>query len=299
MPRHRPSNKDTQSNRRYHDRVANRYDKIYDDPYWEFHDRVTWNHLKPLLPGNPQAAVLDLGCGTGKWGLKLLKAGYATTFVDLSQNMLAEVQKKLDDWKNTPDLAAKAARATVLQADATDLRALPENHFDLITAMGDVVSICSNPAQCLSEVHRILKSPDPDKPTTAASRAPNSPGGGGVFVFTVDNHLAAIDHFIDSGNLDALADFVKTGHTHWLTKNVNERFPVHMFTPAQIDSLTRSRGFEIISRIGKTIIPARQNRKLFEFDHAIETLTALEGVLQKDPAAAARASHLQLAARKI
>jgi len=279
MPRHRTN----EPNRRYHDRVASRYDSIYDDPYWEFHDRITWNHLKAFLPrdiGAGGAPVLDLGCGTGKWGLKLLKAGYPTTFADLSNNMLQEVRKKLAEWAAAPDLAAKAARATVTQADAVDLRALPETHFDLVLAMGDVVSICSDPAQCLSEVHRLLKP-------------------AGMFVFTVDNHLAAIDHFIDAGNLEALAAFVKTGRTEWLTKNVAERFHIRMFTPQQIESLAKSRGFDIVSRIGKTVIPARRNRKLFEAPGAIETLVELETILQKEGAALGRASHLQIAARKL
>jgi SAM-dependent methyltransferase len=275
MPRHRTN----EPNRRFHDRVAAKYDKIYDDPYWDFHDRITWNHLKPFLPREATAAVLDLGCGTGKWGLKMLKAGYPTTFSDLSPKMLDEVNKKLEVWRGTGDLAAKANRATVQMADAVDLRAFPEAHFALITAMGDVVSICSDPAQCLSEVHRLL--------------AP-----GGVFVFTVDNHLAAIDHFIASGNLQALAAFVKSGKTEWLTKNIAEQFDVHMFTPMQIDGLVKSKGFEIISRIGKTIIPARQNRKLFEEERAIEVLVDLETRLQADPTALARASHIQLAVRR-
>lgn len=276
MPRHRSN----ESNRRFHDRIAARYDTIYDDAYWDFHDRITWNHLKPLLPREGTAPVMDLGCGTGKWGLKLLKAGYPTTFTDLSIKMLDEVRKKLDEWAATPDLASKAARATVQAADAVDLRAFPESHFELVTAMGDVVSICSDAGKCLGEVHRLLKP-------------------GGIFVFTVDNHLAAIDHFIDSGNLEALAAFVKSGRTEWLTKNVAERFDVKMFLPGQIDSLARSRGFDVISRIGKTVIPARQNRKLFECEHAVETLVELETVLQKEPAAVGRASHLQLAVRRV
>jgi SAM-dependent methyltransferase len=146
--------------------------------------------------------------------------------------------------------------------------------------MGDVVSICADAVKCLSEVHRLLKP-------------------GGMFVFTVDNHLAALEHFVASGNLEALAAFVKTGRTEWLTRNVNERFAVRMFTPQQIDSLTRGKGFEIVSRIGKTVIPARQNRKLLEEEGAVEKLVELETILQRDASAASRASHLQIAAKRI
>ncbi len=267
------------ANKRYHDRVAAKYDNIYDDAYWEFHDRVTWNHLKPFLPKALTASVLDLGCGTGKWGFKLLKAGFPTTFVDLSTGMVTEVKEKLAVWAGTGDLAGKAAKATVVEADVVDLRMLPADHFELITAMGDVVSICSDPPQCLSEMHRLLQP-------------------GGVAVFTVDNHLAAIEHFIAAGNLEALGHFVKTGRTEWLTKNVNERFNVRMFTPSQIDSLVKARGFEIISRIGKTVIPARMNRKIFELEGAVERLVDLETRLQAEPSALACASHLQLAVRK-
>ncbi len=264
-------------NRRYHDRVASRYDSIYEDVYWDFHDRITWNHIKPFLPTNPASQTMDLGTGTGKWGLKLLKAGYPVTFTDLSNNMLQEVRKKLESWG--PDLAAKAARATIQQADAVDLRAFPEATFELITAMGDVVSICSDPAKCLSEIHRLLKP-------------------GGTVVFTIDNALAAIDHFIESGNLPELGSFIKTGRTQWLTKNVEERFSVHMFTPSEAETLTKKSGLEIISRIGKTVIPARRNKKLFEDDNAVERLVELETILQKEPSALARASHIQIAARR-
>ena len=41
------------------------------------------------------AACADLGCGTGKWGLKLLKSGFATTFVDHSAAMIEQVREKL------------------------------------------------------------------------------------------------------------------------------------------------------------------------------------------------------------
>src|SRR5208282_5686247 len=84
------------ASRRYHDRVAPQYDAIYDDPYWRFHDELTWRHIKPHLPRDLAAHCLDLGCGTGKWGMRLLKTGWATTFVDHSAKMLDQARLKIE-----------------------------------------------------------------------------------------------------------------------------------------------------------------------------------------------------------
>ena len=49
---------------------------------------------------------------------------------------------------------------------------------------------------------------------------------------------------------------------------------------------------------GKTIIPVRQNKHLFTHEDAVRRLLALEAELAKDPAAAGRAGHLQITARR-
>src|SRR5476649_1479298 len=94
------------ASRRYHDRVARQYDSIYEDPYWEFHDELTWRLIKPHLPTNAVAACADLGCGTGKWGLKLIKSGFATNFVDYAGAMIEQVREKVTA------LGPKATKAT-------------------------------------------------------------------------------------------------------------------------------------------------------------------------------------------
>ncbi|MBA3273845.1 MAG: class I SAM-dependent methyltransferase, partial [Chthoniobacterales bacterium] len=137
--------------RRYHDRVARQYDAIYDDPYWRFHDEFTWRSIKPHLPSDALAHCADLGCGTGKWGLKLLKSGFATTFVDHAGAMIEQVRDKL------PAYGPRASKATLLVADIVDLSALESERFSLITAMGDPLSICSDPVRAAREMHRISK----------------------------------------------------------------------------------------------------------------------------------------------
>src|SRR5919106_6738904 len=98
--------------RRYHDRVARQYDAIYDDPYWHFHDELTWRLIKPHLPRDLSAACADLGCGTGKWGLRLLKSGFATTFVDHAAAMVEQARRSVEAMGES-----KLRRATFVVAD--------------------------------------------------------------------------------------------------------------------------------------------------------------------------------------
>ncbi len=262
------------ASRRYHDRVARQYDSIYDDPYWEFHDQLTWRMVKPHLPRNLPAACADLGCGTGKWGLKLLKSGFDTTFVDNSAAMIEQVRPKLEE------MGPKAKRATLLVADIVEMPTAQSDQFDLILAMGDPISICSDPARAAREMARVTKP-------------------GGIVIATADNKLAALDHFVQRGRLDALEEFVHRGRTHWLTADEREQFELTTFTPASLRKLFEMSGFEVLSLNGKPIIPVRQNKHLFTHPGAIERLLRLEQELAKDPASAARAGHLQIVGRKV
>ncbi|HEX4797006.1 MAG TPA: class I SAM-dependent methyltransferase [Humisphaera sp.] len=272
MSSHRPR-PPRDASRRYHDRVARQYDSIYDDPYWEFHDELTWRAIKPHLPRESHAPCADLGCGTGKWGLKLLKSGFAVTFVDHAAAMVEQTRAKVQT------MGPRAARATLLVADIVDLSMIEAGTMALTVAMGDPLSICSDPAAAARHMFRITRP-------------------GGIVIASADNKLAALDHFVQRGNLDALEAFVQSSRTNWLTADERERFELTMFTPASLRKLFESAGFEVIAVAGKPIVPVRDNKKLLESPEAIERLLAIEAQLSHDPAAAARAGHLQITARK-
>lgn len=260
--------------RRYHDRVARQYDSIYDDPYWEFHDELTWRAVKPHLPRDLSAQCADLGCGTGKWGLRLIKSGFATTFIDSSAAMIEQTRGKLAQLPEN-----KARRATLLVADIAAMPEAPANSFSLVLAMGDPLSICSDPPAAAREMFRIC--------------AP-----GGAVIATADNKLAAIDHFVERGSVAALEEFVKSSRTNWLTADPREQFELTTFTPASLRWVFEKSGFEVITVSGKPIVPVRQNRKLLEEPESVERLLRIEAELSRDPASAGRAGHLQITARK-
>src|SRR3954466_7780203 len=233
---HRPPR---DASRRYHDRVARQYDSIYDDPYWALHDELTWRMIKPHLPRDLSAQCADLGCGTGKWGLKLLKSGFATTFVDSSAAMIEQTRGKLET------MAARAKHATLTVANIVEMPQVPTATFTLVLAMGDPLSICSDPQRAANEFARITKP-------------------GGTVIATADNKLAAIDHYVERGNLDALEEFIWTGQTNWLTADQREQFELTTFTPASLAALFKRSGFEVLHITGKTLVPVRQNKRLLE-----------------------------------
>jgi ubiquinone/menaquinone biosynthesis C-methylase UbiE len=261
------------ASRRYHDRVARQYDSMYDDAYWEFHDRLTWETIKPHLPRDASARCADLGCGTGKWGLKLLKSGFATTFVDHSAAMIEQVRAK------AAEMGARQHKATLLVADIVDLYELENDSFDLIVAMGDPISICSEAHRAVAEMFRICK--------------PN-----GVVIATGDNKLAAIPHFFQNSDLDGLEQFIKTGKTNWLTDNERERFELTTFTPDEFRRLFTRVSFSVIRMMGKPVLPIRQYRNLLEDAGTFDRLMQMERKLAEDSSAAAAAGHLQITARK-
>jgi ubiquinone/menaquinone biosynthesis C-methylase UbiE len=260
---------------KYHNRVARQYDAMYEDAYWRFHDEVTWRTVKPCLPADAGARCLDLGCGTGKWGLKLLKSGYKVTFVDYAPAMIGEVRGKLDG------LGGRAAGSEAVVADIVDMPEVPSEAFALTLAMGDPLSICSDPVRAAGEMFRCC--------------AP-----GGVVIATADNKLSAADAYFERGDLDGLEGLLGTGRTRWVTGDAAEQFELRTFTPAELRKLFEQAGFEVIGLSGKTILPARAGRNwLGELDgEAFRRLVRLEMGLAKDPLNAARAAHLQVLARK-
>jgi ubiquinone/menaquinone biosynthesis C-methylase UbiE len=258
--------------RRYHDRVARRYDASYDDAYWQWHDALTWDYVKPHLPRNQADPLLDLGCGTGKWGMRLLAAGFPVTLVDVSGAMIEQARKKIE-------AARLERRASFCQADLHDLAELPDAAFALAVAMGEPLGCAGSPPRALSQIRRKLRP-------------------GGTLIATLDNRLAALDYYLERGDLGDLTRFLQTGRTHWLTDNPAEQFEIWTATPAQAAALFTKAGLEIVEIRGKTVLPMRLYRHLLDDPPARRTLAAVERKLARDPAGVGRAAHLQITARR-
>jgi ubiquinone/menaquinone biosynthesis C-methylase UbiE len=257
---------------KYHDRVAGRYDAIYDDAYWRWHDLVTWEHIKRFLPRDLGVPVADLGCGTGKWGFKLLKSGFRVTFVDISIKMLEQARRKVEE-------SGSSAKAEFLQADLSDPSPLPQERFGLMLGMGDPLSCVPSLQASLAGIARSLMP-------------------GGVVVATVDHMPAAIDYFIEQADVEGLTEFLRTGRTHWLTKQEQERFQTTQYTVDEVAGAVRKAGLELVEVIGKTVLPMRDHRGLLDDSEMARRLAEIERKLHHDTSMLGRCSHLQFVARR-
>lgn len=260
-------------NRKYHDRIAGKYDRIYDTGYWRFYRELSWRHLKAFLPQQRPAHAADLGCGTGWFGVRLLRAGMHVAFVDPSINMLEQARAAADAE------SARGLESTFVQQGLEDLSQLADHSLDFATGQGDPLSFCAEPDRALRELARVLKP-------------------GAALVLSVDNRCAGLRALLDEGRGDDALALLRTGRTEWRAQRSEERFGMKMFDAEELAALLSRNGFAVQSRIGKTCLVQRRHEDLLQ-DAAVRRrwLEAEEAVHGKAHWWAL-ASHLQFAARR-
>lgn len=100
------------------------------------------------------ACILDIGCGTGRHSIELVKRGYRPTGLDLSSEMLAKARAKADaEGVHVKWIQADAARFT-LEAPFDAAICLCEGAFGLLSETDDPLE---QPLAILSSINRNLK----------------------------------------------------------------------------------------------------------------------------------------------
>ncbi len=261
-------------NRKYHDRVAGTYDQIYDTPYWRAYRDLSWRHLKHFLPALRPAWGLDIGCGTGWFGLRLLRAGLHTVFLDPSGKMIEQARAAAEAE------AGRGLESRFEQTGMEEMGALQDQSMDFATGQGDPLSFCTDPLRALRELHRVLK---PD----------------GTAVLSVDNRIAGVKSLLGEASPDAALELLRTGRTEWRADRQGERFGMKMFDPDELQALLQKAGFEVLSLIGKTCLLHRQNEAWLDDGRLRAALVQAEESVHGRPHWLGLCSHLQVAARRL
>lgn len=81
------------------DQIANSYDSWYDTKMGSFVDKVETELAFGMFEIYPGMTVLDIGCGTGNFSVKLAQQGCRVIGIDLSDEMLDIARNKAKEMK--------------------------------------------------------------------------------------------------------------------------------------------------------------------------------------------------------
>lgn len=78
----------------FRDEIAANYDQWYQNPRGAFIDQLETEAALKLFAPYPNQPVLDAGCGTGNFSIKLARMGSNVTGIDISEDMLSLAKNK-------------------------------------------------------------------------------------------------------------------------------------------------------------------------------------------------------------
>lgn len=112
--------------------------------------QVILDTVRGLPLGQAPWQILDAGGGGGLFAAELVRLGHDVCIVDISAGMLRQASQYLA----TEGLRD---RIQLVKADVCDLSMLKERRFDLVLAVGDVLSYCDNAEKALAEFARLTR----------------------------------------------------------------------------------------------------------------------------------------------
>lgn len=128
------------------DMIAREYDEWYDGKIGKFADEVETRLAFDMFLPRRGSRVLDVGCGTGNFSIKLAGYGCHVTGVDLSEKMLEIAKSKAKREKRD---------ITFLPMDVYHLK-FPDGYFDDVFSMA-AFEFIKKPKKAYNEMFRVLK----------------------------------------------------------------------------------------------------------------------------------------------
>lgn len=128
------------------DEKAYEYDKWYETPRGSFIDAVETRAAFSLFSPPPGINVLDAGCGTGNFSIKLANQGYQVTGIDISEDMLKIARHKV---------ASTQLNITFRKMDMNNLD-FPDNSFQAVFSMS-AFEFIKDPERAYQELYRVVE----------------------------------------------------------------------------------------------------------------------------------------------
>ncbi len=254
---------------KYYDRKAEQYDKDYEQFEWRLYDDLTWYFLEPYLPPEKPSFILDVGGGTGKWSVKLARLGYKVICGDISDGML-------DIAKHKVRLDQLEEQVEVRKLDVRNLGEFSPNTFDLVLALGDVISYAIDDNPAVAEIFRVCKP-------------------GARCIASVDNKLTYLLLELNNNHFKCVESLLETSIATYFTPH-----PIKTYFPAELRALFERHGFVVESMVGKPVLTnmVPRSRRKKQLPEHYDFFLNIEKQLAGDPTLVGHGGHLQIVAKK-
>jgi ubiquinone/menaquinone biosynthesis C-methylase UbiE len=198
--------------RAFHDRIAGDYERIrYGRPSVTQAANLIRRDLAMRMIASVSGRMLDVGCGPGTYSLQLTREDRRVFAVDVSLNMLREMQQ------------ATRRRSLAVGAVNSDLvrLAVRANSIDGVVCIG-VLGYVADPRVAMAEIHRVLK-----------------PGG---FAVVQISNAGSVTEWIE----ERMLPWIKQRLGIRPAKGYGRDFDVQAYTKRHFDRLVEEQGFELI-----------------------------------------------------
>lgn len=128
------------------DKKADDYDRWYESKLGKFVDKVETELAFSLFEPVPGMKILDMGCGTGNFSIKLAEKGCKVFGIDISEEMLKKAREKAQ--KRNLDIE-------FYNMDVYNIN-FPGESFDGIFSMA-AFEFIKEPQKAYDEMYRVLK----------------------------------------------------------------------------------------------------------------------------------------------
>jgi ubiquinone/menaquinone biosynthesis C-methylase UbiE len=261
----------------YYNERSKSYDEIFDTLYFKVYDAITWKHLEPYVPTDPNALVLDAGGGTGRWAIRMARKGCKVVLIDASEGMLKAAEKKVKE-------EGLQHKITIKKGDITKTDYADET-FDMILCE-HALFLFKEPDIVIKELKRILK-----KKSSLIISAQNR------YV----QSLSSLSSKPSVDNVDRAFKVLASEEHECMTED--GKVKIYTWTLEEFKTMLERNGFHVEKIIGKVVtMPLRIKKEIYlkkEYpDDLFNKILQFELSLCEKPDALALAGHLQAIAYK-
>ncbi len=124
------------------------YDAVQDDWYATLDSRLEELIVATLGRNLEGRLVLDVGCGTGLYSLKLARRGAKVLGLDPARGLVAQARRKARQW---------GVRGAAFGVGVAEALPVADGCADAVVCCGSVFAFVQDPAAALREFYRVLK----------------------------------------------------------------------------------------------------------------------------------------------